>query len=162
MKHPLTRHVYVRCTRPLPHVVDGRNRTNRIGTSRNQKKFAVLTSSGVMAVSVASSSMATGGFLGNEEDPSAGMHTAMDTLPTGLQGSACDEVRESGADESAIMRPPMATINIGNMDTLLVLQSHACLTKIHAHSPPPPIHLIESCYLLCKYIKFFGCVGRCT
>jgi hypothetical protein len=89
-------------------------------------------------------------------------NTAMDTLPTGLQGPRCDEVRESGADESAIMRPPMATINIGNMDTLLVLQSHACLTKIHAHSPPPPIHLIESCYLLCKYIKFFGCVGRCT
>jgi hypothetical protein len=47
------------------------------------------------------------------------------------QESGCVEFREGGADESTIMRPPMATINLGDMDTPQVLQSYVSLTTFH-------------------------------
>jgi hypothetical protein len=86
---------------------------------------------GRMAASDASAAMATSGFQGHVENPPAGTHAMMDTPLTVLRWIDCIEVREDGADESTIMRPPMATINLGDMDTPQVLQSHVSLTTIH-------------------------------
>lgn len=84
-----------------------------------------------MVASDASMAMVTGRFQGHVENSPAGTHAAIDTPLTVLRGPDCIEVREDGADESTIMRLPMAAINSGDMDTPQVLQSHVSLTIIH-------------------------------
>jgi hypothetical protein len=84
-----------------------------------------------MAASGALSAMVTGGFQGHVENPCAGTHAVMDKPPAVLRGPECDKVREGGADESTIMLPPMATINLEDMDTPQMMQSHVSLTTIH-------------------------------